>query len=333
MSKKHVLVTGGAGFIGSHLCEELIQQNYQVTCIDNFSTGHRSNISHLPSLEVIEADVNEKATWRALATRNFDVVFHYAATVGVRLTEEQPHLVMADIQGLLHLAAFVKEGHARKVIFASSSEVYGNATKIPMEEASAPLAWSPYTTVKAMGEHLMRTLWTTHHIPTASLRFFNVYGPRQNGNNYGFVIGIFIRQILADTPPTVFGDGQQTRDFVYIKDNVAASVAVSEHPHCQGQVINIGTGKETTILDLANLLISCAQKNEELQPKFVLGRPTEIGRRCASVATMHTILGMTCTTPLEQGVLKLLQEEAENQSTTKIISNVFTPQHDAYPII
>ncbi len=141
-----------------------------------------------------------------------------------------------------------------------------------------------------------------------SLRFFNVYGPRQTNNSYGFVIGIFTRQILANTPPTVFGDGQQTRDFVYIADNIVASLAALERDQAHGQIINIGSGKETRIVDLAHLIIAIAQKSNLLQPELVSGRQHEIERRCASAQRMRQLLNVDCATSLEAGIEMMLRE-------------------------
>ncbi len=304
---KKALITGGAGFIGSHMCEALIRRGFEVTCLDNFSTGSRKNIEHLPDLNVIEADVNEQATWEQLKAQPFDIVFHYAATVGVRRNEEQPVVVMADARGLLHVADFARAGYAKKIIYASSSEIYGEPKAVPTAETDGHAAWSPYTAVKLLGEHLFQSLWQAEGIPTVSLRFFNVYGPRQAGNSYGFVVSRFCEQAVNDQPPTVFGDGLQTRDFVYITDNIKATLAAMDDKKADGKIINIGTGRETSVLELANMIIEAAGKKGKIDPAFLPKRPLEINRRCADVSHMHEWLNTECSIALAQGISSVVE--------------------------
>jgi nucleoside-diphosphate-sugar epimerase len=295
-----VLVTGGAGFIGSHLCETLLKRGFRVTCIDNFSTGNRDNIAHLSGLNVIVGDVNKETVWRQVKNRTFAAVFHYAATVGVRRTEENPLAVLTDTAGLYHLAKFVRAGNAERVIFASSSEVYGEPSHLPEREAEGNCGWTPYTTVKLFGEHLLTALWRETKVPTVSLRFFNVYGPRQRGNSYGFVTAKFIHQVLSGEAPTIYGDGQQTRDFVYVKDNVAAALAALTSREAAGQVINIGTGRETTVEQLALTVIAAAET--DLKPRYLKSRARDILHRCADTTRMERLLNTSCQTKLVAGL-------------------------------
>lgn len=312
---QRVLVTGGAGFIGSHLCEELIQRGYEVTCLDNFSTGSRANLEHLPAVTIIKGDANDFQTWQDLAGTTFDILFHYAATVGVRRTEENPDLVLQDAQGINHVAAFARAGGAGRIVFASSSEVYGDPKKLPEDEEDGYTAWTPYTTVKLYGEHVFKALWQQQGIPTVSLRFFNVYGPRQRGTDYGFVVGNFIQQVLRGDEPTVFGTGSQTRDFVYITDNVRLALAASNCPEIYGQVLNVGTGQETTVLELAQHVITVAGRADSLKPTFVAARPVEIKRRCASTAKMSQLVGDTCQISLSEGLRDTLNWYRDGQAS------------------
>ena len=300
--KSQILVTGGAGFIGSHLCEALLQRGHEVTCIDNFSTGKQSNIDRVPGLTVIDGDVNSPAPWRDLRSRHFAAVFHYAATVGVKRTEEDPLATLADAQGLLHLAAFARAGHADKIIFSSSSEVYGKPKELPEQEADGNCGWSAYTTVKLFGEQLLTSLWQKEGIPTVSLRFFNVYGPRQRGNAYGFVAAQFVEQALAGRPVTIHGDGQQTRDFVYIADNIAAAMAALDFPRANGHIINVGTGREITILQLAQAALAAAASSGGIE--FVKARSSDIQRRCADTSRLQELLGVSCPTELAEGLAR-----------------------------
>lgn len=302
---KHFLVTGAAGFIGSRLCASLLNKGYQVTGIDNLVTGSLQNISSLENLHFIQADVNEESTWQALP-HHYDGVFHYAALVGVRRTEEQPLTVLDDVQGLKYLADFARRGGTRQIVFSSSSEVYGNSTQIPLQEEQGQIAFSPYTTTKLYGEYLLKALWEKENIPTVSLRFFNVYGPSQIDNAYGFVVARFVRQIVEGKLPTVYGDGLQTRDFVYIDDNINAAVAAIGNPQVYGQIINVGTGVETSIRDLAQLVIESQDQLSNEQPQFLPARIFEIERRCASTQVMHQLLGYQCQISLDQGVVQLI---------------------------
>jgi UDP-glucose 4-epimerase len=317
-------VTGGAGFIGSHLCEALLGRGFRVICLDNFSTGSRDNIAHLSGLQIVAGDVNKPAVWRQLSRQTFDAVFHYAAAVGVRHTEENPLAVLADVEGLRRVAAFARAGRAKKIIFASSSEVYGEPKRLPEPEADGTCGWTPYTTVKLFGEHLLTALWQEAHIPTVSLRFFNVYGPQQRGNAYGFVTAKFINQVLDGAAPTVYGNGRQTRDFVYVKDNVAAALAAFDSSRANGQIINIGTGAETTVEQLARTILAAA--GAEAQPKFLTGRARDILRRCADTARMEEVLDASCTTKLITGIKATMAWQLSQREAVKPLAAAAVPE-------
>lgn len=321
---QQILVTGGAGFIGSHLCEALLARGYGVTCLDNFSTGSWDNIRHLSTLRLVEGDVNDAATVAALQPERFEAVFHYAAMVGVRRTDEDPTGVLHDVQGLQHMAALARQGAARKIIFSSSSEVYGQSPPLPQAEVDGGIGWNPYATVKVYGEQLFSALWRQYGIPTVSLRFFNVYGPRQRGSSYGFVVSRFIEQVLAGRSPTIFGNGFQTRDFVYVADNVRAALAALNHATAHGSVINVGSGRETRIVDLATRLIRCAGHIPAPPPAFVAGRAVEVMRRCASVKKMKRLLQTSCTVSLDQGLDLTLAVPARLSPSEQMVGTVPT---------
>jgi UDP-glucose 4-epimerase len=315
MSYKNILVTGGAGFIGSHLCEALIGQGHKVTCLDNLSTGSLRSVKHLRPLRLIEGNANHWETFEEIGKEKFDVLFHYAATVGVRRTEDGPDDVLEDVRGIRHLARLAQEGKIGKIIYASSSEVYGDPQQVPEVEKDGMMGWSPYTTVKLYGEHMFQMLWSKYMIPTVSLRFFNVYGPRQLGNSYGFVTADFIQRVLKGDQPTVFGDGKQTRDFVYIDDNIRAALAAMEREEAFGQVVNVGTGRETSIGDWAKLIIEVAGKEKDIESRHIDARQIEIGRRCASIKKMKKVLGMSCNVLPSEGIEKTIawEEQVRNQ--------------------
>lgn len=303
---KKVLVTGGAGFVGSHMCAALVQRGYRVSCLDNFSTGKRVNVETIKGVQVIEGDVNEWRTMKQLRGEKFEAVFHYAARVGVQRTEEAPMEVLADVQGMRHLARLAKEGNLGKIVFASSSEVYGNPARVPEKEDDGMIGWTPYTAVKLYGEHLFASLWREHGIPTVSLRFFNVYGPRQIGTAYGFVVSIFMNQALAGKPLTIYGDGCQTRDFVHVADNVRMTLAAGENQRAWGEVINVGSGQEISVTDLAVLVRDAVGGGASL--KFLPARAREVARRCASTEKMSELVGVKCEVPLAEGISRTVQE-------------------------
>jgi UDP-glucose 4-epimerase len=252
------LITGGAGFIGSHLAEALLAAGAEVTIIDDLSTGSIENIEHLKERDKFSYTIESLANRPHLAELidRADVVFHLAAAVGVRLIIESPvHTIETNVNGteqVLTLAA--KKG--KKVVITSTSEVYGKSAKVPFGEdddlvlgATAKARWS-YACSKAIDEFLALAYWRERRVPVVIARLFNTVGPRQTGR-YGMVIPNFVRQALREQPITVFGDGQQSRCFCWVGDVVAALVRLADHPDAVGHVFNIGNDEEVTIRELA----------------------------------------------------------------------------------
>ena len=255
------LITGGAGFIGSHLTEALLDNGDEVLILDNLSTGSIDNIAHLkgrPGFEYFVDSVNNEPLLAELIDRS-DVVFHLAAAVGVKLIVEQPvHTIETNVHGT---EVVLKHANKKKklVFIASTSEVYGKSTAVPFREgaevvlgATVKHRWA-YACSKLIDEFLALAYWKERKLPVIIVRLFNTVGPRQTGQ-YGMVIPNFVRQALAGQPITVFGDGTQTRSFTYVGDVVRAMVALIDEPRAIGQVFNIGNGKEITIRDLAALI-------------------------------------------------------------------------------
>jgi nucleoside-diphosphate-sugar epimerase len=252
------LVTGGAGFIGSHLSEALLAQGDEVLILDNLSTGSIDNIFHLkgrPRFEYFIDTVNNEPLLAELIDRS-DVVFHFAAAVGVRLIVEQPvHTIETNVHGT---EVVLKHANKKKklVVIASTSEVYGKSDDVPFREDSdlvlgpTPKHRWAYACSKAIDEFLALAYWKERKLPVIIVRFFNTVGPRQTGQ-YGMVIPNFVRQSLAGEPITVFGDGTQTRSFTHVADVVSALLRLVKEPRAIGQVINIGNTEEVSILDLA----------------------------------------------------------------------------------
>ncbi len=304
LKNKVILVTGGAGFLGSHLCQKLIALQAKVICVDDFSQGKRENIKHIQSENFIpqEGDCNNKTSIESLFQEyHIDYIFHYAATVGVKRTIENPLSVLEDIEGISNILSLAKEYHCKKVVFASSSEVYGEPLELPEKETSKLNPEFPYALVKLLGEKYCKAYWDMHKLPTVSLRFFNVYGPKQEASDYGFVAGIFIRQVLEGKRPTIFGDGKQTRNFVFIEDNINASIQALVSEAATGEVINIGTGKPITVLELANEIITISGK--KLRPEFLPSRKEgEIRDRYPDITKMRKLLAYEPKYSLKEGL-------------------------------
>ena len=252
------LITGGAGFIGSHLCDVLLDQGHEVLILDNLSTGSIDNIAHLkgrPGFEYFIDSVNNEPLLAELIDRS-DVVFHFAAAVGVKLIVEQPvYTIETNVHGT---EVVLKHANKKKklVVIASTSEVYGKSEDVPFREDS-DLVMGPtpkhrwaYACSKAIDEFLALAYWKERKLPVIIVRFFNTVGPRQTGQ-YGMVIPNFVRQALAGEPITVFGDGKQSRAFTHVADVVGALLKLVEEPKAIGEVINIGNIQEVTIEALA----------------------------------------------------------------------------------
>jgi UDP-glucose 4-epimerase len=266
------LITGGAGFIGSHLCELLVHNGHHVVAIDNLSTGRIENIHHLlplPSFQFVRETIANAQVLDRL-TSEAEVVIHLAAAVGVQLIVEEPvHTIATNIMGseaVLNTA----NRYGCKVLIASSSEVYGKGVKVPFSEENDRLMgstshsrWS-YATSKAVDEFLGLAYHKQFGLPVVIMRFFNTVGPRQSGR-YGMVVPRFVRQALRGEPLTVYGDGKQTRCFADVADVVDAVSKLSEHPDALGEVYNIGATEEITIQDLAKRVIKLTESSSLIE--------------------------------------------------------------------
>lgn len=312
------LITGGAGFIGSHLAEALLSGGYEVCVIDDLSTGSFRNIQHLRThgkFSYVIDTVMNRAVMAELVDLS-DVVFHLAAAVGVRLIVESPvRTIETNVKGtevVLDLANKKK----RKVIIASTSEVYGKASKVPFREdddlvmgATTRGRWS-YACSKALDEFLALAYWKEKRVPTVVARLFNTVGPRQTGQ-YGMVVPTFVRQALHNEPITVYGDGLQTRCFCYVEDVVEALIALSIHPAAVGEIFNIGSDQEIAIYELGRhvqVLTRC--KSEIIQVPYEKAYEEgfeDMPRRVPSIEKLHRFIGYQPTLDID-GILKRVIE-------------------------
>jgi UDP-glucose 4-epimerase len=278
-----ILITGGVGFIGSHLAEHF-HRDHSVRVLDNFRSGHRRNLTGL-NVEIIEASITDRAAVRA-AMRGAEYVFHLAAMTSVPESIRRPHeCVEANVVGLLNVLEEAVAAGVRRLCFSSSAAIYGDNPVTPKSEELPPAPCSPYAITKLDGEYYCRLFAATGRIETVALRYFNVFGPRQDPNSaYAAAVPIFIRQALAGQPLTIFGDGQQTRDFIYVKDVVAANVFVATQPGLSG-VFNVGYGKQMTILQLARRIIAATGSNSVIQ--HAPERPGDVKHSRASIEKLH----------------------------------------------
>ncbi|VVC03269.1 Bifunctional polymyxin resistance protein ArnA [Candidatus Burarchaeum australiense] len=313
------LVTGGAGYIGSHLVDRLMaERGNEVVVIDDLSTGKLANVrSHAGkrNFRFMRGDVCNAATMRK-ACAGADVILHMAAVVGVKHYVTNPLRVLhVNTAGTSNVLEEARRQDA-KVVFASTSEVYGRSTALPLREdgerllgATSVDRWC-YSTSKAFDEHLCLAYRKQHGLPVAILRYFNSYGPRALGNDYAGVVGIFMRRALAGQQPLVHGDGRQTRCFTFITDTVDGTFAAMRGRRAEGQVINIGNTKETTILSLANTICSLAnsRSKKQLAPRLIpyeqfYGRSYEdIRRRVPSMEKAWKFLHWKPKVPPERGL-------------------------------
>lgn len=301
-----ILVTGGAGFVPSSLVDRLaVLPDTHITAVDSMLTGREENICRLPNTQFIKADVNNDRSITAIMTsRPFDFVFHYAAVVGVARTLNNPIMVLDDIAGIQRILELSKNTGVKRVFFSSSSEVYGEPVEVPQHEERTPLnARLPYAVVKSIGECFCRAYQQEHGLPFTIFRFFNTYGPKQNTD---FVVSRFIEQALAGEDITVYGDGEQTRTFCYIDDNLDFTVRTLIDGLFINDVVNIGHADQVTVKQLAELIIELTKSKSKIQHLPPL-KEGDMRRRQPDNIRMQKVLGRKLI-PLREGLSRILKE-------------------------
>jgi len=284
------LVTGGAGFIGSHIADELLRRGASVRVLDNFSTGKRDNLQEaLSHVDLIEGDVGDLETVRwAMAGASY--VIHLAALSSVPHSVADPLAAnQTNLVGTLNVLVAARDVGVHRVVYASSSAVYGEDPVLPKREDMLTLPLSPYAVSKLAGEHYCRAFQHIYGLPTTVLRYFNVFGPRQDQTSqYSAVIPRFIAALLQGEPPTIYGDGLQSRDFVYVADVVRANLLACESPDGVGQVFNIGSGERYTLLDLVSNLHQILDVS--IDPRFTDPRPGDIRHSYADIGQIRCMI-------------------------------------------
>ena len=298
------VVTGGAGFIGSNTVEKLVKRGDKVKVIDNLVAGFESNLEAFrDDIEFINADVND-ASALASAFKGVDCVFHQAALASVPLSVEQPLRVnQACVNGTLNVLDQARRAGVRRVVYSSTSAAYGDRPFAANRETDVPLTVSPYAVAKLSGEYYCQAFSHSYDIETVSLRYFNVFGPRQDPNSqYSAVIPLFITRILEGQQPIVYGDGSQSRDFTFVGNVVDANLLACDAKNVSGKVFNIADGCSTTVLDLILHLSNAL--GTPVQPLFQDPRPGDILHSMADITAATQQLGFTPNTDFKTGILK-----------------------------
>ena len=292
MASRTALVTGGAGFIGSHVAAQLLTRGWRVRILDNFGGGRWSNIQTLPSaVEIGMGDIRHLSDCRR-ACEDVDTVFHLAALASVTGSIADPlesHDV--NINGTLNMLLAARDAGARRFVFSSSASVYGDAQTVPTDEAQPLQPQSPYASHKACGEFYAQNFWDLYGLETVVLRYFNVFGPHQNLNSgYAAVIPSFVQATLKGCQPVIYGDGQQTRDFVFVEDVARANVLAALAPNVAGRVFNVAGGQAISLLALLESLEQCT--GQPLPPRMEPGRPGEVRHSRADVTRARRELAL-----------------------------------------
>jgi UDP-glucose 4-epimerase len=300
------LITGGAGFIGSHITRALLEQGAKVRILDNFSSGKRDNLKGL-EVEIIEGDLRD-ASRVAEAVRGVNVIFHEAAFVSVPESMEKPQECFdVNVSGTSILFEAARKAGVQRAVIASSAAVYGDSTAMPLVEDTPLKQLSPYASSKRIDEKYAELYTNYFGFEVAALRYFNVYGPRQRPDSmYAAAVPIFIRRMLDNKPITIYGDGGQSRDLINVKDVVQANLLASQHPKAPGQIFNVCTGVETRLLDLLDILYEIFPN----APKHVHAEPRagDIYRSIGTPKKAMDVLGFKPSITLADGVYEAVEE-------------------------
>jgi len=306
------LVTGGAGFIGSNICRDLVSQGCFVRVVDNLLTGRKSNLADImDDIEFIEADMGDEEVARA-AMKDIDVVLHQGALPSVPRSVDDPaatHQHCIDATFTLLLAA--RHAGIKRFVFASSSAAYGDTPTLPKVETMPPMPLSPYAVGKLTGEYYCSVFSGVFGLETISLRYFNVFGPYQDPTSqYAAAIPAFVTAILKDTPPTIFGDGQQSRDFTYIDNVVDANLLAARAKKTKGEVINIACGEAVTVNAIVEMINELLGK--DIKPIYTDPRPGDVKHSLADISFAEKLIGFKPQVSFRHGLQKAIDWYREN---------------------
>lgn len=296
------LVTGGAGFIGSHIAETLAGQGGRVKVLDNFCTGRRENLApFLDRIELIEGDLRNPADVKR-AVQGVEIVFHEGALPSVPKSVEDPvGSNESNITGTLNLLIAARDAGVKRVVYAASSSAYGDSPSLPKEESMTPAPLSPYAIQKYVGELYCRNFYELFGLETVSLRYFNVFGPRQDpASQYAAVVPKFITALAEGRPPTIYGDGEQSRDFTYVENIVQANLLAARAEGAAGEMMNFACGKRCSLNELLETLQRIM--GTDIEPVFEDPRPGDVRHSMADIRKSRELLGYTPHISLEEGL-------------------------------
>ncbi len=299
------LVTGGAGFIGSHLAEELIRRGEQVRVADSLITGHRKNHAHLAGIDFLEGDLADLAIAKR-AVEGIDYVLHQAAIPSVPRSVEDPITSnRANIDSALNVLVAARDARVKRVVYAGSSSAYGNTPTLPKHEDMPTNPLSPYALQKLVGEQYMQMFTRLYGLETVTIRYFNVFGPRQDPSSpYSGVISVFAKALLENKAPTIYGDGEQTRDFTYIANVVDGVLRAVKAPDAAGQVINVATGSSISLNQLFASIREILGSGVDV--KYGPVRHGDVQDSLADITRARTLLGYEPLVPFEAGLKKTI---------------------------
>jgi len=295
------LVTGGAGFIGSHLTEELVRRGHRVRVVDNLVTGKRSNLDHIRGVDFLEGDLADKnVAVRSVA--GIDYVLHQAAIPSVPRSVNDPETShRANIEASLNILIAARDAGVKRLVYAGSSSVYGNTPTLPKREDMPPNPLSPYALQKLVAEQYARLFTTLYGFETVTIRYFNVFGPRQDpGSPYSGVISLFATALVEGRQPTIFGDGEQTRDFTYVSNVVDGVLKACEAPKAAGEVINVATGGRISLNELLRTMNRIV--GTDLKATYQELRAGDVRDSQADITKAKSLLGYTPSVDLEEGL-------------------------------
>jgi UDP-glucose 4-epimerase len=306
------LVTGGAGFIGSNICRKLVSQGCFVRVIDNLLTGKKANLaSILDEIEFIEADMGDLRVARA-AMKDIDVVLHQGALPSVPRSVDDPaatHKHCVDATFTLLLAAH--DVRVKRFVYASSSSVYGDTPTLPKVETMSPSPLSPYAAAKLAGEYYCSVFYRVYGLETISLRYFNVFGPHQDPTSqYAAAIPAFVTAILKDKPPTIYGDGSQSRDFTYVENIVEANLFAARAKQTKGEVINIACGQAVTVNEIIDMINEIVGKN--VKPIYAAPRPGDVKHSLADISLAKKLIAFKPKVSFRDGLQKAIEWYRDN---------------------
>jgi nucleoside-diphosphate-sugar epimerase len=312
----HYLVTGGAGFIGSHLAEELLRRGHRVRVADSLITGKRTNLSHLSGVEFLEGDLADLDVAQR-AVQGCEYVLHQAAIPSVPRSVADPITSnRANVDATLNVLVAARDAGVRRLVFAGSSSAYGNTPTLPKHEGMPVNPLSPYALQKVVGEQYLQLFTTLYGLETVSIRYFNVFGPRQDpGSPYSGVISVFATALLDGRAPRIYGDGEQTRDFTYVANVVDGVLRACEAPRASGEVINVATGGLISLNRLFEAMRELV--GVDVHPTYEDPRPGDVTDSQADIRKARDLLGYQPTVPFEEGLRRTLAwYRAERAATT-----------------